>query len=268
MVSGSHTLDFMFNTSARKSAFSAFTLIELLVVIAIIAILAAILFPAFARARENARKISCLSNMKQIGLGIMQYSQDYDEKLPFACVDDGGYPWHYTVQPYIKSYQLFKCPSYSPNTTVYNAALASASYMCNGGGSYQVGMPGSNPVSTDAGGIRPMNRGQNDPAHPVSGGAALAQFASSSQTILILEHSDNSGNPDLYQVGDLAGSTNTNFQNHLGMTNFLFADGHAKALKPLSTIAGGVNMWTLNPTVDVAPTVLKNALGDQQTRMQ
>ncbi|PQV62930.1 hypothetical protein B1R32_11827 [Abditibacterium utsteinense] len=250
-----------------KRPTNAFTLIELLVVIAIIAILAAILFPVFGRARENARRSSCQSNLKQIGLGLLQYAQDFDEKLPFACVDDGGYPWHFTVQPYIKSYQLFKCPSYTPTTTVNNAALASASYMCNGGGSYQVGMPGSNPVSTDAGGTRPMNRGQNDPAHPVSGGAALAQFASSSQTILVLEHSDNSNNPDLYQVGDLAGDTNTNFQNHLGMTNFLFADGHVKSLKPMATVTGA-NMWTLDPTVDAVPAVLRNALGDQQTRMK
>ena len=61
-----------------------FTLIELLVVIAIIAILAAILFPVFAKAREKARSSSCASNMKQMGLAIMQYSQDYDEKMP-AC---------------------------------------------------------------------------------------------------------------------------------------------------------------------------------------
>jgi len=258
----------MSNINTRKGISSAFTLIELLVVIAIIAILAAILFPVFARARENARRASCQSNLKQIGLGLLQYAQDYDEKLPFACVDDGGYPWHYTVQPYVKSYQLFKCPSYTPSTVVSNAPAAAASYMANGGGSYQIGMPGSNPVSTDAGGIRPMNRGQNDPARPVSGGANLAQFASTSQTILVLEHSDGSGNPDLYQVGDLAGGNNTNFQNHLGFTNFLFADGHVKSLKPAATIANGVNMWTLNPTVDAVPSVLAGALGDQQARMQ
>ena len=61
-------------------------MIELLVVIAIIAILAAILFPVFARARENARRSSCMSNLKQIGLGMMMYVQDYDERFPLAIV--------------------------------------------------------------------------------------------------------------------------------------------------------------------------------------
>jgi prepilin-type N-terminal cleavage/methylation domain-containing protein len=70
-------------TPSRKR--TGFTLIELLVVIAIIAILAAILFPVFARARENARRASCQSNLKQIGLAVYQYTQDYDEKCPSAA---------------------------------------------------------------------------------------------------------------------------------------------------------------------------------------
>jgi len=96
---------------------AGFTLVELLVVIAIIAILASILFPVFARARENARRTSCLSNLKQIGLGIMMYVQDYDETYPrYEQLKDGSttdkWLWRETVQPYVKSdKQLFTCPS-------------------------------------------------------------------------------------------------------------------------------------------------------------
>jgi prepilin-type N-terminal cleavage/methylation domain-containing protein/prepilin-type processing-associated H-X9-DG protein len=91
-----------------------FTLIELLVVIAIIAILAAILFPVFAKAREKARQASCLSNQKQIGLAIMQYVQDYDETYPCTCIYAGGYVtfWNnFSLTPYVKSQQVFRCPS-------------------------------------------------------------------------------------------------------------------------------------------------------------
>ena len=91
---------------------SGFTLIELLVVIAIIAILAAILFPVFARARENARRASCQSNLKQIGLGIKQYIQDYDEKYPLqGDWSDGRDGWALIIQPYLKSTQVLQCPS-------------------------------------------------------------------------------------------------------------------------------------------------------------
>ncbi|HEX8236528.1 MAG TPA: DUF1559 domain-containing protein [Abditibacteriaceae bacterium] len=98
----------------EKQSLKGFTLIELLVVIAIIAILAAILFPVFARARENARRASCQSNLKQIGLGLMQYTQDYDESyLPKFGTGPGqnNTAWSTTLQPYLKSIQIFRCPS-------------------------------------------------------------------------------------------------------------------------------------------------------------
>ncbi len=91
-----------------------FTLIELLVVIAIIAILAAILFPVFARAREKARQTTCLSNVKQITLGILMYAQDYDEMLVPAAMyyaTPNYWTWMYLLQPYVKNQQLFTCPS-------------------------------------------------------------------------------------------------------------------------------------------------------------
>ena len=88
-----------------------FTLIELLVVIAIIALLAAILFPVFARARENARKSSCQSNLKQIGIGFQQYSQDYDGMTPGSSSAGGNASWPSLLMPYIRGEQLFACPS-------------------------------------------------------------------------------------------------------------------------------------------------------------
>ena len=111
-------------THSQRKNHAGFTLIELLVVIAIIAILAAILFPAFARARENARRTACMSNLKQIGLGLMQYTQDYDEKMPMqaaAQINDYASPtaamsWQGVLQPYVKSWQLFRCPSAKPFT--------------------------------------------------------------------------------------------------------------------------------------------------------
>jgi prepilin-type N-terminal cleavage/methylation domain-containing protein/prepilin-type processing-associated H-X9-DG protein len=104
----------------------AFTLIELLVVIAIIAILAAILFPVFAQAKEAAKKTQCLSNHKQISVGMLMYNGDYDDHLAepglagvFRNATDTGLgqfytgvqPFHLAIQPYIKNYQVFGCPS-------------------------------------------------------------------------------------------------------------------------------------------------------------
>lgn len=127
----------------------AFTLIELLVVIAIIAILAAILFPVFAQAREKARQVSCLSNTKQMGLGIMMYTQDFDETYPQAywyrndANGDAGYEqWSGLIQPYVKNVGIFVCPSdanrglpptnpNANNPTVFDNQAPRISYVAN-----------------------------------------------------------------------------------------------------------------------------------------
>ncbi|RYX80830.1 DUF1559 domain-containing protein [bacterium] len=250
----------------------AFTLIELLVVIAIIAILAAILFPVFARARENARKASCISNLKQIGLGIMQYTQDYDERFPSARTDnfllgtrvDNNRPWHVVIQPYVKSLQIFKCPSntssnflnWTKDTPTAVNDTYPRSYVCNGTGQT---------IATDLadfGGVRPMNRYDNGNA----GGIAIARIQSPAQLILVGEHFDR-GDPEFYALADVS------FQNHLGMTNFLFADGHVKSMKPTAT-GTPVNMWNVDNTtvsgtgvIGPASTALLNRLGQQQASM-
>jgi prepilin-type N-terminal cleavage/methylation domain-containing protein/prepilin-type processing-associated H-X9-DG protein len=116
-------LDSVKPVSAGKRGF---TLIELLVVVAIIALLAAILFPVFARARENARRASCISNLKQMGLATLMYTQDYDENYPtiwmitaqptpVAGWGTGVWYWPMLLYPYTKSTQIYQCPS-SPST--------------------------------------------------------------------------------------------------------------------------------------------------------
>jgi len=98
----------MFYSSRRKT--EAFTLIELLVVIAIIAILAAILFPVFAQVREKARMTACVSNLKQIGLGLAQYTQDNDESYPPGCYfNDTQTQLMEGVDPYIKNHGVCYC---------------------------------------------------------------------------------------------------------------------------------------------------------------
>src|SRR6056297_2865025 len=111
---------------------AGFTLIELLVVIAIIAILAAILFPVFARAREEARQARCLSNVKQIGLGMIMYMQDYDETFMLTStnhlqnmIDAGEHQsvWYRAIMPYVKNEQIYVCPSdANTNTAKWNSS--------------------------------------------------------------------------------------------------------------------------------------------------
>ena len=231
----------------RRATFKAFTLIELLVVIAIIAILAAILFPVFARARENARKISCLSNLKQIGLGVLQYSQDFDEKYPpigNECNANNCKGWHYLVQPYIKSTQVFKCPSNSNERISYransNLPAISNDYLANGVDNFWNY------------GNSPGARGPFGPTD--SAGEPLADIQAPAELIMIVE-GDIAGKPDDNKESwefDIVKPEDVNslWSKHLSFGNYIFADGHAKALKPFATVSkeipGGsssVNMW-------------------------
>jgi len=126
------------DTAAARFAADGFTLIELLTVIAIIVVLAAILFPVFARARENARRTSCMSNMHQLGLGMLQYAQDYDERYYGGTIVNPVYAvlipslrgirWAGPLFPYVKNTQVYECPD---DTNTGSGANVPVSYAFN-----------------------------------------------------------------------------------------------------------------------------------------
>ncbi|RYX82281.1 DUF1559 domain-containing protein [bacterium] len=223
---------------------NAFTLIELLVVIAIIAILAAILFPVFARARENARRSSCQSNEKQLGLGILQYVQDYDEKYPAltrrygTTYYNGGQVgwtyWQFAVQPYIKSGQLFSCPSNNGSLKMGSAPGVFTQDMAYSGN--PIGC-GSGPYPWEGS----TTTGQGIFGGDLSGGVSLAEIQNVASTIMVAE---NMGADFIYPDEGANWSKDRLFGGHLSTSNFLYADGHVKSLRPLNTIVGGVNQWT------------------------
>jgi prepilin-type N-terminal cleavage/methylation domain-containing protein/prepilin-type processing-associated H-X9-DG protein len=226
--------------STRKGR--GFTLIELLVVIAIIAILAAILFPVFARARENARRASCQSNLKQLALGLMQYTQDYDEKYPpMFSGTSGNWLWGQVTMPYLKSTQIFECPSftntYAGNKSSYFVSDNPDPSQLQG---YNVAY-GMNMGMYGSGGRIPLSIAAiNNPAElcmladtsrlyvpgQSKGYQALNDGTASSSTGEALVYY-NSAPPQGSGVGNWAGPD----CRHLDTVNMAFADGHVKSMK-------------------------------------
>jgi prepilin-type N-terminal cleavage/methylation domain-containing protein/prepilin-type processing-associated H-X9-DG protein len=218
-----------------------FTLIELLVVIAIIAILAAILFPVFARARENARRASCQSNLKQLALGVFQYTQDFDEKYPLlwanrdATTGTYGVPtiataatadqgWVTILQPYLKSDQLFQCPSETapPGVDSSVGGAASTDYWFNRL------LANTSQAAVEAVALTVMNG---------DGSSNHGAYFYDGQT----ENSTAGTAPAA--TDPITGLTGGAHGRHLDGGNFAFADGHVKWLKgnaisPSTTING------------------------------
>jgi prepilin-type N-terminal cleavage/methylation domain-containing protein/prepilin-type processing-associated H-X9-DG protein len=256
----------MHRSKSGSTFSSAFTLIELLVVIAIIAILAAILFPVFAQAREKARAAACLSNEKQIGLGVLSYVQDYDEQLPIAA----GYGGYNTSLPAILSPYVMKTNMFTDNSkaiSIWACPSDAVARQTNlGGKGAQTYMPIFNYWWYDQ--IRKSAwLGEGGPTNNnFMLGATLASFAAPATTIIIGEQ------PKAYNIlgNNMAGiqspgaldpsqndgasqncpdfidwwqgpCTKVTTPIHQGGWNYLFADGHVKWQRPEATIGKGVN---------------------------
>ena len=264
------------NPFSRRTA-SAFTLIELLVVIAIIAILAAILFPVFARARENARRSSCLSNMKQLGLGWLQYAQDYDERGPIGQSSDAlGHPtfdtgspafikygigdgWGGQIYPYVKSRQIFTCPSDTSTATASNLSVVSYAYsenMCYRDTTYDgpFGSLAWMPAPAKTVFLCEVANTQADVTDPGEGWSSAATSSPSANGVAGVATNNGSrtgigGNVVTYATGPMGNRATgsgtyanafpaSSTGRHLDGGNFLMGDGHAKWFKGGSVSTG------------------------------
>jgi len=236
-----------------------FTLIELLVVIAIIAILAAILFPVFAQARASARKAACQSNLKQIGLAVTMYADDYDGALIPQGIPVGKVflPWMTIAQPYVKSKQVFICPE-APELSKFTQddANVESGYGMNrvhwNGDGVAGGKPPDPPTMdyTSAGGKR--------------GVATLAAVELPAGTIFATDHegqeviwthdSDAHGFIRALQPDGKPYPTNTANTNkrpgifksatrHSGGCNYVFIDGHVKWYRPEQVKCSDEECW-------------------------
>jgi prepilin-type N-terminal cleavage/methylation domain-containing protein/prepilin-type processing-associated H-X9-DG protein len=247
----------------RTTRRRAFTLIELLVVIAIIAILAAILFPVFAQARDKARQAACLSNTKQISLGVYMYAQDSDEILPVLGVNaQARGRWQFQIFPYVKNVDVFTCPSIPANRWVPPAAGALGT---NDRGGYGWNLA----LTADGSNLN------------IAPGYALAKIAKPAETIIVGDTGFN-GTAST-QVGwamyaadprKTPAAANTQpglypqFRHHAtahkpvmggnnlpieGRANFCFLDGHAKSM----SVGQAMIVPTNNPPTEDGATLMR-----------
>ena len=242
-----------------------FTLIELLVVIAIIAILAAILFPVFAQAREKARAISCLSNEKQMGLGLIQYSQDNDEQVvpswtgalytatatPTALPGNVNFPgtgrWMDVIQPYVKNTQIFTDPDSNTKyvavpsgSTVASTDPASGTAYRNENGGYAMNTAYFDDTAVS---VHPPTPIGDQPVPPAYRSVVLSQVPDPAGTVWVMDfqnHQDSfqcnwasvASQPAICTTASprTLGCGGYLAELHQGRTNVLFCDGHAKAV--------------------------------------
>jgi len=247
---------------ARK----AFTLIELLVVIAIIAILAAILFPVFAQAREKARSASCLSNLKQLGLAVAMYVQDYDERFAGGSTHLLGAPghclghrwWIDMIEPYVKNRGLKNCPSERVRIPYFDYTIADVPGTQCGEGIYYSSYSwnvvicyedGTNGLTPALGFDCPWNGGRY---WGIRRGTSLAAVSRPAEVIAIMDSRDGWIETWTDRITDLARHPDRNFApgvayRHNEGFNAVYVDGHARYHRRQST---KVRNWVIQELPD------------------